>query len=98
LRKRRSLQSAEVPNTKVGVIAQAYSVLLDELKNEALKDSIEGPLDKISICLLHPYLGLGYGTIARDLAVSAALMEHHMIMALATINNSVVEFPAVDNA
>jgi hypothetical protein len=41
---------------------------------------------------------LGYGTIARDLAVSAALMEHHMIMALATINNSVVEFPAVDNA
>ena len=49
LRKRRSLQSAEMPNTKVGVIAQAYLVLLDELKNEALKDSIEGPLDKTSM-------------------------------------------------
>jgi hypothetical protein len=40
---------------------------------------------------------LGYGAIARDLAISAAWIEHHMNMALATINNSVAEFPAVDN-
>jgi RNA polymerase sigma factor (sigma-70 family) len=98
LRKRRSLQSAEVPNTKVGVIDQAYLVLMDELKTEAIKESIEGLPDKTRyVFLLHRYRGLGYGAIAKHLAVSVVLIEHHMDMALATINSSVAEFRAVDH-
>ncbi len=98
LRKRRSLQSTEVPNTKIGVIDQAYLVLMDELKTEAIKECIEGLPDKTRyVFLLHRYRGLGYGAIAKHLAVSVALIEHHMDMALATINSSVAEFRTVDN-
>ncbi|MDG1486272.1 MAG: sigma-70 region 4 domain-containing protein [Porticoccaceae bacterium] len=71
---------------------------MDELKTEAIKESIEGLPDKTRyVFLLHRYRGLGYGAIAKHLAVSVALIEHHMDMALATINSSVAEFRAVDH-
>ena len=98
LRKRRSLHSVDTPNSSAAVIDRAYLVLMDELKTEAIKESIEGLSDKTRyVFLLHRYRGLGYSAIARHLAVSVALIEHHMDLALAAINCAVAEFRAVDN-
>jgi RNA polymerase sigma-70 factor (ECF subfamily) len=98
LRKRRSLHVVDTPNSNASVIDRAYQVLMDELKTEAIKESIEGLSDKTRyVFLLHRYRGLGYSEIAKHLVVSVALIEHHMDLALATINRAVAEIRAVEN-
>jgi RNA polymerase sigma-70 factor (ECF subfamily) len=88
----------DTPNSNASVIDRAYQVLMDELKTEAIKESIEGLSDKTRyVFLLHRYRGLGYSEIAKHLVVSVALIEHHMDLALATINRAVAEIRAVEN-
>ena len=75
----------------------AYRVLLDELKQETLKESLAQLPDKTRyIFLLQQFSGLSTGDIAKRLNVSTALIETHLDCATEQADRALTEFALMD--
>jgi len=75
----------------------AYRVLLDELKQETLKESLAQLPDKTRyIFLLQQFRALSTGDIAKRLNVSKALIETHLDCAREQTDRALTEFALMD--
>lgn len=75
----------------------AYLALLDELRIEAMRESIAQLPDKTKyVFLLYRYRGCSYSTIASKLSISIRSVSNHIDRALENISYAVAEFSAME--
>jgi RNA polymerase sigma-70 factor (ECF subfamily) len=75
----------------------AYLALLDELRIEAMRESIAKLPDKTKyVFLLYCYRGCSYSTIASKLSISIRSVSNHIDRALENISYAVAEFSAME--